>query len=121
MAWPESAAWAGARLLQACRTFTETGRERFTFEYVLLGGVNDSDEDIERLGKIVSGIRSKVNLIPFNPVPDKLAFQPPPTHRVHAIRDKLLALGTPVSIRWSAGADARAGCGQLALEIEGNA
>jgi 23S rRNA (adenine2503-C2)-methyltransferase len=109
------------RLLQACRTFTETGRERFTFEYVLLGGVNDSDEDVGRLSKIVSGIRSKVNLIPFNPVPGKLPFEPPPTHRVHTIRDKLLALGTPVSIRWSAGADARAGCGQLALEIEENA
>jgi 23S rRNA (adenine2503-C2)-methyltransferase len=106
------------RLLKACRSFTETGRERFTFEYVLLNKVNDSDQDVERLAKIVRGIRSKVNLIPFNPVPGKLNFEPPPPARVQAIRDKLLQLGAPVSIRWSAGADARAGCGQLAIEPE---
>jgi 23S rRNA (adenine2503-C2)-methyltransferase len=104
-----------ARLLEACRAFGAATGDRFSFEYVLLRGVNDSDADVGRLARIARRHGAKLNLIPFNPVPGWLDHLPPPKARVEAIRDRLLAGGVPVSIRWSRGAEARAACGQLAL------
>jgi 23S rRNA (adenine2503-C2)-methyltransferase len=104
-----------AWLLAACREFARDTRERFTFEYVLLAGVNDGDGELRELGRIVRGLPAKLNLIPFNPVPGWLDYHPPARDRVVAIRDRLLAAGVPASIRWSRGVDARAACGQLAL------
>ena len=104
-----------ARLIEACRRFHERTRDRFTFEYVLLAGVNDSDDDVRRLARIVRSVPSKLNLIPFNPVPGWLSYHPPRRERVLAIRDGLLRAGVPASVRWSRGGEARAACGQLAL------
>ena len=108
------------RLLTACRRFLEASGERFTFEYVLLSGVNDGDDDVRRLSALLRRVPAKVNLIPFNPVPGKLPYLPPSRERVLAIRDRLLAAHLPASIRWSRGAEARAACGQLAV-LEGEA
>jgi 23S rRNA (adenine2503-C2)-methyltransferase len=104
-----------ARLLEACRRFARSTGERFTFEYVLLAGVNDTDADVVRLSKLLRANPAKVNLIPFNAVPGWLPYRSPDRARIVAIRDRLLALGLPASIRWSRGATARAACGQLAL------
>ncbi len=105
-----------ARLFEACERFHERTGDRYTFEYVLLGGVNDHPADVDRLAKILRrSPAAKLNLIPFNPVPGRLPYRPPNRAHVVAIRDRLLAKGLPVSIRWSRGADARAACGQLAL------
>ena len=103
------------RLLEACDHFTKIAGERVTFEYVLLRGINDSEEDVRRLTSIARGRRSKINLIPFNPVPGRLDYRPPARERVLRIRDRLLGERVPVSVRWSRGAEARAACGQLAL------
>jgi 23S rRNA (adenine2503-C2)-methyltransferase len=103
------------RLLAACRRFLETTGERFTFEYVLLAGVNDHDADVRRLQALLRRVPAKVNLIPFNPVPGLLDYRPPSRERVLELRDRLLQAGLPASIRWSRGAEARAACGQLAL------
>ncbi len=102
-------------LLDACRQFRLQSRDALTFEYVLLAGVNNSDADIRRLAKIVRDHRAKLNLIPFNPVPGWLAYECPDDDRVREIRDNLLELGVPVSVRWSRGRNARAACGQLAM------
>jgi 23S rRNA (adenine2503-C2)-methyltransferase len=104
-----------ARLLAACRRFATATGEPFTFEYVLLAGVNDTDADVARLAKLLRANPAKLNLIPFNEVPDWLAYRAPERERIVAIRDRLLELGLPVSIRWSRGASARAACGQLAV------
>ncbi len=104
-----------ARLLESLRAFSEAASERFTFEYVLLDGVNDSEGEIRRLGKIVRSLPAKLNLIPFNPVPGWLPYLPPSRAKVIGIRDRLLADGVPVSVRFSHGAEARAACGQLAF------
>jgi 23S rRNA (adenine2503-C2)-methyltransferase len=106
------------RLLAACRRYAEATGDRFTFEYVLLSGVNDSDADVARLARILRANPAKLNLIPFNEVPDWLDFRSPERTRVLAIRDALLSRGLPVSIRWSRGAEARAACGQLAVLSE---
>ena len=102
-----------ARLLEACRKFAAATGERHTFEYVLLSGINDTDADVVRLGKLLRSHPAKLNLIPFNAVPGWLPYTAPERSRVVAIRDRLLAAGLPVSIRWSRGADARAACGQI--------
>lgn len=104
-----------ARLLEALRVFGRATGDRFTVEYVLLHGVNDADADVRRLGRIVRGLPAKLNLIPFNPVPGALPYEPPSRERILAIRDRLLGDDVPVSVRWSRGAQALAACGQLAL------
>ncbi|HVQ34541.1 MAG TPA: 23S rRNA (adenine(2503)-C(2))-methyltransferase RlmN [Candidatus Bathyarchaeia archaeon] len=104
-----------ARLIEACRRFARATGERFTFEYVLLAGVNDTDADVTRLRSLLRSTPAKLNLIPFNPVPGWLPYTSPPRERIVAIRDRLLGWDLPVSIRWSRGVEARAACGQLAL------
>lgn len=101
-------------LLEAARRFAEGHRDRVTFEYVLLAGVNDSDADARRLVRLVHGVRAKVNLIPFNPTP-ALPYERPGAERVRAFRDLLLARGVPASIRRSRGRDVEGACGQLAF------
>ena len=104
-----------ARLLEACRRFADVTGERFTFEYVVLAGINDTDADVVRLRSLLNRVPAKLNLIPFNPVPGWLPYAAPARERIVAIRDRLLGFGLPVSIRWSRGLEARAACGQLAL------
>jgi len=103
------------RLMEACRGFAGASGERFTFEYVLLAGINDGMDDAARLASLARGLPVKVNLIPFNAVDGWLDYRPPARARVNALRDRLLELGTATSVRWSRGAEARAACGQLAL------
>jgi len=110
-----------ARLLTACRRFARTTGEPFTFEYVLLAGVNDTDADVQRLAKLLRANPAKLNLIPFNAVPGWLPYRAPERERVVAIRDQLLAMGLRVGIRYSRGATARAACGQLAVISEASA
>jgi 23S rRNA (adenine2503-C2)-methyltransferase len=107
------------RLFEACRFFARTTDEDFTLEYVLLAGVNDSDDDVGRLARLIRSLPAKLNLIPFNAVPGRLPYRSPAKHRIIGIRDRLLRAGLRVSIRWSRGADARAACGQLALPLAG--
>lgn len=101
-------------LLRACREYPLRPRERLTFEYVLLDGINDSDSDALRVVDLLRGIRSKVNLIPYNPGPE-LPYRPSPLARVLAFQDILVSRDVPAFIRISRGLDIRAACGQLSL------
>jgi 23S rRNA (adenine2503-C2)-methyltransferase len=109
-----------AVLLEACRAFTRQTGEQVTFEYVLLSGLNDSDEDMARLSRFARSTPAKINLIPFNEVVDELPFRAPAKRRTIDIRDRLLRMGLRVSIRWSKGAEVRAACGQLAQRSSAN-
>lgn len=100
-------------LIAACRKYPLRPREQLTFEYVLLGGFNDSPEDARRVARLISGIRAKVNVIPWNP--GDLPYRPPTAERVREFRDVLAAKDVPVFIRYSRGQDVSAACGQLAL------
>lgn len=101
-------------LLAACRAYPLRPRERLTFEYVLLEGVNDSDRDAARVAELLRGIRSKVNLIPYNSGPE-LPYRSPPLERVLAFQDVLTERGLPAFIRVSRGQDVMGACGQLSL------
>jgi 23S rRNA (adenine2503-C2)-methyltransferase len=102
-----------ADLLDACRRYPLRPWEHLTFEYVLLGGFNDSPEDARRVVKLLSNLRAKVNLIPWNP--GELPYEQPDPARVEQFRALLAEKGIPVFVRYSRGQDVMAACGQLAL------
>ncbi len=93
--------------------FEQTGRE-ITYEYVMLGGVNDTPRHAERLADRLRGRRCSVNLIPYNPTPE-LPFARPESGTPEGFRDDLLERGLIATIRWSRGLDGSAACGQLRL------
>lgn len=102
-------------LIDACRTFPLHRRARITFEYVLLAGVNDTPEDARRLGRLLDGVRAKVNLLPLNEAPG-IPFQRPSDERVNAFARILAERDMVVSVRRSRGRDIRAACGQLIVD-----
>ena len=89
-------------------------RQRITFEYVLLRGVNDSPAQARQLAKLLHGIPAKVNLIPYNENP-ALPFRRPDEIEVEKFRAVLLEKGFTVITRWSKGQGIRSACGQLAV------
>lgn len=102
-------------LLDACRRFPVKRRERITFEYVMLNGVNDSVGDARRLVRLLHGIRGKVNLLPLNEAAG-IPFERPSDDRVNRFAKVLSDHGVSVSVRKSRGRDIRAACGQLITE-----
>jgi 23S rRNA (adenine2503-C2)-methyltransferase len=110
---PVNRRWPIEQLLGAARRFPLAHGRRVTFEYVLLAGVNDTDEDALRLPRLLRGIPCKVNLIPWNPFAGP-AFERPSEARILAFQSALRAGGLPVYIRTPRGDDIDAACGQLA-------
>jgi 23S rRNA (adenine2503-C2)-methyltransferase len=102
-------------VLAACRRLPVKRRDRITFEYVLLDGVNDAPDDARRLVRLLQGIRAKVNLIPLNEAAG-IPFGRPADHRVDAFAQILADHRVTVSVRKSRGRDIRAACGQLIVE-----
>jgi 23S rRNA (adenine2503-C2)-methyltransferase len=102
-------------LLDACREFSLPRRKRITFEYVLLKGINDSDQDAVKLAKLLHGIQAKINLLPCNEAPE-LPFAKPGQQRIDSFQNILKKRGYTVLVRASRGADISAACGQLAAK-----
>jgi len=99
-------------LLAACRDYEMPLRRRITFEYILMGGVNDSMEQAGKLARLLQGVRCKINLIPFNEFPGS-EFRRPPDDRIDAFRNVLIDHRYTAILRASKGADILAACGQL--------
>ncbi len=104
-------------LLQACRDLDLPRRRRITFEYVLLGGVNDRLEDATRLARLLRGLPAKINLIPFNSFPGA-PYAEPKAQDIQAFQQKLHAAGYQVFVRKRRGEDILAACGQLRGEVK---
>jgi 23S rRNA (adenine2503-C2)-methyltransferase len=102
-----------AELIDACRAYPLGTRERLTFEYVMLDGVNDSDQQARELVRLLSNVRAKVNLIPHNPAPE-LPFQSSSMDRIQGFQKVLTDARLPSFIRRPRGQDISAACGQLA-------
>jgi 23S rRNA (adenine2503-C2)-methyltransferase len=100
-------------LLDACAKYPLRAWEHLTFEYVLLGGFNDSAEDARRVVKLLANLRAKVNLIPWNP--GDLPYEKPDAARTEEFRKILADKDMRVFVRYSRGQDVMAACGQLAL------
>jgi len=99
-------------LMKACRAFPLKPHRRLTFEYVLLRGENDSEQDAARLVKLVRGMRCKVNLIPFNEFPGS-PFQRPSDETILRFQSIVTRSGIDAYIRTSKGRDIFGACGQL--------
>ena len=106
------------KLLACCRALPLPRRKRITFEYVLLRGVNDAPEHARQLAKLLRGIPSKVNVIPFNPHSGS-AFQKPTPEAIEAFENVLRDAGVQINLRRPRGDDIQAACGQLQGEEAG--
>lgn len=113
---PITRKWNIAALREAAAKFPLRPRERLTFEYVLLGGVNDSLQNADEVVQIASGLPVKVNLIAWNPGPE-VPFQTPDPESVLAFQQRLISAGIPTFIRKPRGRDVYAACGQLKRTI----
>lgn len=101
-----------AMLLDACREYPLRKRGRITYEYLLINGINDSQADARQLAVLMSQLKSKINLIPFNPF-EGCDFDRPSDARIEAFQKVLLDKGQFAIIRKSKGDDILAACGQL--------
>jgi 23S rRNA (adenine2503-C2)-methyltransferase len=101
-------------LMEACKNYPLRTWEHLTFEYVMLGGLNDAAEDARRVVRLLAPLKSvKVNLIPWNP--GELPYHESSAERIEEFRRILVDRGVPAFVRYSRGRDVMAACGQLAL------
>jgi 23S rRNA (adenine2503-C2)-methyltransferase len=115
---PINKRWNLETLLEALRTYPKVSNsERITFEYVMLKGVNDSDNDARRLIQLIKGIPAKINLIPFNEWPGA-PYERSSNNRIHAFADIIYKAGYASPIRKPRGEDIMAACGQLKSATE---
>lgn len=103
------------KLLEACKKMHLPKRNRITFEYVMFHGLNDTMDDVKRLIKILSTLRAKINLIPFNAFPGS-SFKRPPDEWVLKFQKTLLDKDFIANVRQSRGQDIMGACGQLATK-----
>src|SRR5882757_7002706 len=109
---PINRKWDIEALLKAAREFPLRNREKLTFEYVLLGGVNDSPSQARELAELLRGTGAKINLIAWNPGPE-VPYSTPTDDAVDAFKMTLREAGIPAFIRRPRGRDIFAACGQL--------
>jgi 23S rRNA (adenine2503-C2)-methyltransferase len=114
---PINKKWNIATLLEAAMRFPLERRRRVTFEYVLLAGVNDSDDDALKLARLLRNRPAKVNLIPWNPHPLS-PYRRPSAERVKSFQARVREGGVPVYVRRPRGDDIDAACGQLAAKAD---
>ncbi len=107
--------------LQAIRYYTKQTRTRITFEYVMISGINDREEDFKELVKLCKSMPCKINVIPFNslehinPTGFSAELQPSPYERIEAFVQALRDQNIVVTVRYTQGEDIAAACGQLAI------
>ena len=99
-------------LFDALKEYLEISGRRITFEYILLKGINDTQDHANQLAKLIKGTFSYVNLIPYNPVDEKI-FKRTSREEVYSFQDKLKKLGVNATVRKEFGTDIDAACGQL--------
>jgi 23S rRNA (adenine2503-C2)-methyltransferase len=114
---PVNKKWTLEMLIAAAKDFPLRTREWITFEYVLLGGVNDAPENAREVAELVRGLRCKVNLIALNPGPG-IDFTTPSAERVATFQNILRGAGIPAFVRRPRGRDIYAACGQLKRTVE---
>lgn len=109
---PVNRRWPLEELMRACRDYSRRTNKRITFEYILMQGLTDRDEDAKRLIKLLSPLKAKLNLIPYNES-DWTSFRRPSAQRVQEFHQFLLKAEIPVFIRKNRGNDIYAACGML--------
>ena len=105
-------------VMEAVRYYEKETKRRVTYEYLLLEGINDTQEHAEQLIKLIKGTMGYVNLIPYNETNKDAAFHRSSGNRVHAFLDYLMRGGVTATIRKEFGSDIDAACGQLKAKVE---
>jgi 23S rRNA (adenine2503-C2)-methyltransferase len=114
---PINRKWNLEKLMAAAREFPLRNREKITFEYVLLNGVNDSPDQARELAELLRGVKCKVNLIALNPGPG-IQFAMPEENSVAEFQKVLAGANVPTFVRRPRGRDIYAACGQLKRTVE---
>ncbi len=109
---PVNRRWPISEVLDAAHEYGATVGRRVTLEYTLIGGVNDTPEDADRLASFARALPSKINLIPYNPVPG-LAWERPSPRAIEAFAERLYPKAPAVTVRNTMGGEIWAACGQL--------
>ena len=115
---PLNRRWPVAEVLEAAREHARATGRRVSYEYTMIGGVNDTDVDAQALADLLRGDLAHVNLIPMNPVAHT-PWTASPMPVIEAFAARIRAAGIPVSIRRNRGQEIGAACGQLAAEHAG--
>jgi 23S rRNA (adenine2503-C2)-methyltransferase len=108
--------------IEAIKDYSQKTKTRITFEYIMLKGINDREEDIKALVKLCSELPSKINVIPFNslkhmsPTGFSAELEPSSKNRIEEFVKKLREKNITVTVRFTQGEDIAAACGQLAVE-----
>jgi len=116
---PVNKKWPVAELMQAMRTYQKATGRKVTFEYLLIDKLTDTPKQAIELARLIKGLPSVVNLIPFNYVQTEQGYGRPSRERVRAFRKELEARGVNVTERVERGHDIAAACGQLAGQHHG--
>ena len=108
--------WNISELLKACKYYTELTDKSILFEYIMINKLNDSNEDANRLAKLLEGIKCRVDLIPANDSGQE-QFKPSTQNQINSFVSILRENGIDVSFRGTVGGDIKAACGQLRAEV----
>ncbi len=106
-----------AELIESLEKIHKTLKREITFEYTLIGGINDTPKEAKGVGRLASRLGAKVNLIPYNPIRE-MNYDSPNPEQVETFRKLLVARNVRVTVRQTAGRDIDAACGQLRLDRE---
>lgn len=113
---PTNRRWPLSPLFQALREYPLPRRRRITFEYIVLPGLNDTPADVKRFARLLDGIPSKINLLPYNPArTDAPELERPTEEQIESFAERLRAKDLTTTVRHSRGLDIAAACGQLAV------
>ncbi len=113
---PIAAKYSIAEIIEACKYYESKNNRRITFEYTLIEGVNDRQEDVDELSKISRSINSHVNLIPLNPIKEYQKDRPT-LSSIQRFEDSLNKKKVDVTVRREMGSDISASCGQLRRSV----
>jgi 23S rRNA (adenine2503-C2)-methyltransferase len=112
---PLNRRWPLDELIASVRRYIATTHRRVSFEYALIDGINDSDDDARQLARRLRGLRAHVNVIPLNPTP-AFPYERPSVERIERFAQVLEEAGIPATVRYSRGVEIAAACGQLHVE-----
>ena len=117
---PTARKWKLEEILESCRLYASKTGRNLTFEYLLLGGINDSPEQARELASLLKARRlpGNVNLIPFNYVETPEGYRRPERESIQAFREELEKAGRPTTQRMTRGHAISAACGQLRRNVE---
>jgi 23S rRNA (adenine2503-C2)-methyltransferase len=114
---PLNRRWPLDELIASIHRYIAATHRRVSFEYVLIAGVNDSDDDARQLAKRLKRLRCHVNLIPLNPTP-AFPYERPSVERIDRFAEIINDAGIPATVRYSRGVEIAAACGQLKTEFD---